>query len=282
MASRIGLNFSGLPRSSFFGRIARLPLQWIPRSTVLPILQGPLRGARWIAGSATHGCWLGSYEADKQLVFKAAVHPGSVVYDVGANVGFYTLLASRLVGPAGAVYAFEPFPDNIAHLQRHLALNNVSNVTLIEAAVSSESGEMGFSPGEFNEEGQLSSTGSLRVRVVSLDDLVRAGAAKPPTMLKIDVEGAELDVLRGSEYVLAQYQPLIFLATHNPPVHQACCDFLKTHGYSLTTLDEGENGNTHELRADPILIGGARTPACRVDTPVDASAPISPSGPVSP
>lgn len=251
MASRISLNFSELPRSSLLGRIVRKPLEWIPRSTVLPVLQGPLRGAHWIAGSATHGCWLGSYEAGKQLVFQQAVQPGSVVYDVGANVGFYTLLASRVTGPTGSVYAFEPFPDNINYLRRHLALNNTGNVTVIAAAVSSESGEMNFSPGELNEEGRLSSTGSLRVCVVSLDDVVRSGSAKPPTLLKIDVEGAEWDVLRGAEAVLRQYHPLIFLATHNPPVHRACCEFLTSHGYSLSPLDDDDDPNTHELRAQP-------------------------------
>lgn len=208
-----------------------------------------MRGARWIAGSATHGCWLGSYEAGKQAMFKEAVQPGAIVYDVGANVGFYTLLASRLVGPAGAVYSFEPFPKNIEYLERHLALNKTSNVTVIAAAVSSEAGEMNFEPGEFNEEGRLSSTGSLRVRVVTLDDVVRSGSAQPPTLLKIDVEGAELDVLQGSKAVLSQYQPLIFLATHNVPVHRACCDFLTSQGYSMSILDR--DGDTHELRAEP-------------------------------
>jgi len=80
----------------------------IPRSVRVPILQGPLRGKCWIVGSATHGCWLGSYEAVKQSAFAASVKAGGVTYDVGANVGFYTLLASALAGPRGHVFASSP------------------------------------------------------------------------------------------------------------------------------------------------------------------------------
>src|ERR1043165_45133 len=103
-----GVNFSGLSRGSFVGRIARLPLSLIPAGARMPILQGPLRGKRWVAGSHVHGGWRGSYEFEKQQMFISAIKPGAVVYDIGANVGFYTLLASRLAGPQGRVYAFEP------------------------------------------------------------------------------------------------------------------------------------------------------------------------------
>jgi hypothetical protein len=107
------LNFSAIPRHAVAGRALRLPLRLIPRSLVVPILQGPLRGARWIVGSATHGCWLGCYERAKQQGFVRILAPGQVVYDLGANVGFYTLLAARRVGPTGEVHAFEPGAENL-------------------------------------------------------------------------------------------------------------------------------------------------------------------------
>lgn len=112
----------------------------------MPILQGPLRGKRWIVSSSTAGCWLGSYELDKQRRFATTLRPGHVVYDLGANAGFYTLLASKLVGRSGHVVAFEPLPENLAALRRHLELNGVDNVTVMDAAVWSSGGTVRFTP----------------------------------------------------------------------------------------------------------------------------------------
>ncbi|MBN8636124.1 MAG: hypothetical protein J0M07_12425 [Anaerolineae bacterium] len=100
------MNFSGISRQSLIGQLLRLPLALMPKSARVPILQGALRGRWWIAGSSNHGCWLGSYEFDKQQRLSAHVQPGMVVYDIGAHVGFYTLLAAQLVGPGGHVFSF--------------------------------------------------------------------------------------------------------------------------------------------------------------------------------
>ncbi len=250
------VNFSRLSASSVTGRLLRKPLNLIPTSAVLPVLQGPLRGTRWITGSASHGCWLGSYEYSKQLAFAKAVHSADVVYDVGANVGFYTLLASRLVGRQGRVYSFEPFPNNIAVLNRHLRLNDVTNATVFEAAVADKPGHMRFAQGELHQEGRLSETGSIKVRVVSLDDLVLSGLAQPPQLMKIDVEGAELQVLHGAAMILREYKPVIFLATHGKAVHRDCCELLRSYGYFLFSLTQEDVDNTEEIRAVP-----AREPA---------------------
>src|SRR5689334_1113570 len=102
------INFSTLSRQGILGRAARLPLRLIPSGARMPVLQGPLKGMRWTAGAHTHGCWLGSYELSKQQLFARTLKPGGVLYDIGANAGFYTLLGSRLLGPEGRVYAFEP------------------------------------------------------------------------------------------------------------------------------------------------------------------------------
>lgn len=111
------INFSAISRERLAGRALRLPLHLIPRGLAVPILQGPLRGARWLVGAATHGCWLGSYELAKQLAFARWLAPGRVVYDLGAHAGFYTLLAARPVGPAGRVHAFEPLPELLSILR---------------------------------------------------------------------------------------------------------------------------------------------------------------------
>src|SRR5687767_8704385 len=113
---------------SFLGRVVRFPLRLVPRDAVLRVLSGPLRGRRWIAGAATHGCWLGTYERFVQRIFVEHVRPGGVVYDVGANAGFFTLLASKLAGSSGRVYAFEPMERNLHYIRKHLQMNRVENV----------------------------------------------------------------------------------------------------------------------------------------------------------
>jgi FkbM family methyltransferase len=230
------MNFSGLSNQNLLGKILRQPLKLVPQQAAMPILQGRLKGKRWIAGSHTHGCWLGSYEKDKQRLFEAEVKPGSIVYDIGANAGFYTLLASELVGAHGRVFAFEPLPRNIRFLNEHLRLNQVINVDVIEAAVSDRSGETLFDDSAGSAMGHLTEQGKLKVRIVKIDDLVAAGEVTPPDCLKIDVEGAEAQVLSGAQSTLKNFHPKIFLATHGPEVHRACCSLLRSLNYQLKAI----------------------------------------------
>lgn len=85
------MDFSSISQKSWLGWLARLPLKLLPPGLVLPVLQGPLRGRRWIVGSGVHGYWLGSYELAKRRRFEQLVQPGQVVYDIGAQVGYYSL-----------------------------------------------------------------------------------------------------------------------------------------------------------------------------------------------
>jgi FkbM family methyltransferase len=207
---------------------------------------------RWVVGSSTHGCWLGSYEFEKQKLFAALVPSGGVVWDVGAHVGFYTLLAARLVGPAGRVVAFEPFPRNQAFLHRHIDLNALGNVDVIEAAVGEKCG-----PGSFSEGGN-SSTGSLfgvsdgiAVRVVTLDSMLSNAASRPPHVIKMDIEGGELEALRGADELLSTSRPAIFLATHSRELHGACIEHLHRKRYSIAGLNGRSIMDTDELIATP-------------------------------
>ena len=113
-----------------FGVLIRLPFRMVPKSIVIPILTGNLKGTRWIVGASNHSCWLGIYEPEQRKLFSRLVKPSQICYDFGAHAGFYTLLASRLVGEKGRVLAFEPNTLNLAYLRRHLELNRISNVPL--------------------------------------------------------------------------------------------------------------------------------------------------------
>ena len=142
------MNFSKIPYRSFVGRFLRLPLRLLPKGLAIPIVQGSLRGKRWIVGSSNHGCWLGSYETGIQRVFEKWVKPGMTVYDLGAHVGYYTLLASTLVGDGGVVAAFEPLARNQQLPQRHLRINRCANVKIFCAAVSDHEGTASLQEGE--------------------------------------------------------------------------------------------------------------------------------------
>lgn len=215
----------------------------------MPILQGRLRGKRWITGSSIHGCWLGTYELPKQLEFQAAVRSRSVVFDVGAHVGFYTLLASEMVGPGGRVVAFEPLPANLRYLREHLRLNRVGNVEVVEAACAESAGQARFEQGPDRTMGRVDERGGLVVATVALDDLVLAGRLPAPDLVKMDVEGGEARALRGSRAVLQRHRPTIFLATHGPEIHRECCDMLAGLGYRLRGVAGAAADRTDELVA---------------------------------
>jgi len=215
------------------GKLLRLPLRLVPTDTVVPVFTGELRGGKWLTTSATHGCWLGTYEREKQRAFAAAVEPTMTVFDIGANVGFYTLIASRLVGPRGRVVAFEPLPRNVDYLRRHVSMNAASNVTVIEAAVAERGGTGMLKEGSGPAEGALSSCGDVMVRLVALDLLTDLPA---PDVMKIDVEGAEFEVLRGAAATLRTHRPTIFLATHGVRPNRDCIGMLLSYGYRLANI----------------------------------------------
>ena len=113
--------------------------EYIPETFVAPALTGNLKGTHWIVASYCLECWLGTYEPLIQRAFVNA-DKGNTIYDVGAHVGFFALLASRLVGHTGRVYAFEPLPRNQRFLQRHVAINGISNVIALQMAVADMQG----------------------------------------------------------------------------------------------------------------------------------------------
>lgn len=237
------MNFSAISHQSAMGKLIRLPLRLIPRQTVVPILQGPLRGMKWIVGSGVHGYWLGSYEYDKQKAFLEAIKPDQVVFDIGANVGFYTLLAAKAVGPQGRVVAFEPLPKNLHYLRQHVLLNRLDNVVIIEPiAVADQPGRARFSLSRHAAMNRLTEEGELEVIVSTLDtEATKLGLV--PNVLKVDVEGAELKLLQGAAKTL-MHHPTILLATHGDALRLGCIEYLESLNYSTHPLASA-NGVNH-------------------------------------
>jgi len=245
------MNFSKINYRSFLGKLLRLPLRLIPKTRVMPILQGRLRGKKWIVGAGEHGYWLGSYEMNKRLAFEAEIEPGTVIYDIGANVGYFSLLAAVLTGKEGKVFAFEPLPRNIEFLRKHIELNKMAQISVIEAAVSDHSGEAYFDLGASSAMGHLSEAGEMRVRMVCLDEMLDKGELLPPDYIKLDVEGAEYEALQGARQLLEIHRPVLFLDTHNRNAHHLTIALLEEMGYRFKILDGRDMQETRELVAYP-------------------------------
>jgi FkbM family methyltransferase len=177
--------------------------------------------------------------------------PGDVVYDVGANVGLFTNMMSRRVGALGKVRAFEPNPPVFEDLKRIVILNQLTNVDLYPVAISDSEGVAVFNQilsGDVTREAsglvveghnQTVLHSAISVATTTLD-LVAAVTPQPPSLIKIDVEGAEFHVLRGVRGTLARYHPKLVIEFHPDSSgyfdHMAMEDLLKTYKYKFQVL----------------------------------------------
>lgn len=211
------------------------PLPWW-RTMRVPLLFGPLRGRLWLPFSRGKvlRLFFGTYEADQTAMISNYLHPGSVFFDVGAAVGYYTVLAAPLVGPTGRVVSFEPDPQNAAYLKKHVAINRFRNVDVRQQAVGNRNGVAPFTCGSGTGTGHLVESGSTQVAICRIDDV--AGETGNPTHIKIDVEGAELEVLEGARKTLLASRPKLFLSTHGTEVQNACARYLTELGYEIRPI----------------------------------------------
>jgi FkbM family methyltransferase len=211
---------------------------------------------KWIVGSSVHGCWLGTYELEKQAALEKIIRPGMTVFDIGANAGFYTLAFSRLVGDKGHVWAFEPYAENAFNILRHIKLNHIRNVTLLQAAVVKKTGVTGFRVAVNNSMGIVTKEGMYRVPAVSIDDLLADHTVPIPQVIKIDVEGAESLVLDGARTLLGKQCTQLFIALHGDQQKKICREILESLGYRIYLLDSTPFGDgqfiSDEIYAEPV------------------------------
>jgi FkbM family methyltransferase len=241
------INWSSIQQRSVLGRLLRAPLAVIPKSAVVRILAGPNRRLRWCVGAADHGCWLGSYELEKQLAIWQACRPGAMVFDVGANVGFYAHLMARAVGRTGQVVAIEPLRRNAARLRWHLRLNNVPNVRVVVGAACAHGGTATFAPGPTHTTGRVVSSGAGNtIRGYRLDDIAFGGHRRPPAVVKLDIEGGEAAALAGATGLLAARQTTWFVALHSREQSDTCLAAFEHHGYRMLSMDGFEIPPTND------------------------------------
>jgi FkbM family methyltransferase len=156
--------------------------------------------------------WTGLHEIHVQQAMQRELEEGSVFWDVGAHIGFSSLIASRLVGPSGRVESFEPYPPNQRRLAASMELNGCTNVTVHSEALSSQSGQRSFYLHESSLMGSLvehPSEHTMDIPCITLEEAAQRLAV--PNLIKIDAEGAELDVLCGGKHFLAVARPKLIV-----------------------------------------------------------------------
>ena len=214
-----------------------------------------VQGHRMILASGddrpTVGMVTDVYEEGTTRLFQRLVKPGMLVMDIGAHVGYYTLLAARRVGPAGKVYAFEPDPDNHATLSKNIELNGYRNVVVVKTAVTDRVGytqlyltAMESGRHSIYHHGQPE-RGNVPVETTTVDSMLEEMEWPHVDLIKIDVEGAEAAVLDGMTQLLGRSANLNLILEFMPPLlHSAgvaprqFLDKLTSVGLKVYFIDE--------------------------------------------
>jgi FkbM family methyltransferase len=198
----------------------------------------------------------GTLEPPVQEALRRLLAPGDVFYDVGANIGFFTILGARLVGPAGRVVAFEPVPACARAVAHNIALNDFAHAEIREEAVGAAGGRARLLVVGEASWSHLASTGrhadvrdEIDVTVVAVDELVQAGTIPPPDVVKIDTEGAELQAIAGMRATIERHRPAIVCELHD--TNEPFVALMDELGYAMTNLEGpaavAEAGPVHAL-----------------------------------
>lgn len=213
------------------------------------VARGQGAGLKLVARGADPNFARGSYEQPMQEAVASELSAGDVLFDVGANIGFFSLIAARRVGAEGRVYAFEPVPRNAAAIRRSAQLNGLAMIKVFPEAVGAATGRAELLLAHHIGGAALASVGAppdtrgrMQVDVVTLDDAVARRGLRPPSLVKIDVEGAEIDVLHGMTEIMRRYRPKIIYevddATREGLARKArtIATFMTKAGYTLAPL----------------------------------------------
>lgn len=215
-------------------------------------------GLRFDAHGGSSGFLFGTTEPHEQDALAKYLQPGFIFYDIGANVGFFSTLAGRLVGETGCVYAFEPNPVCVEKVKKNAKLNGFDHIKVIQAAVSSNTGsvnlKIGHITGASTIVGNQQSDG-LSVAVVAIDDFLENEKARGPNLVMIDAEGAEILILEGMHKTILKFRPVIMCEIHwiGDEFMQYFEKNLAGIGYTIKRLD-GENWPDGKIRFHAILL----------------------------
>lgn len=232
-----------------------------PSPTWTKVTSGPFENGQLYIDSSSFVGWqemsIGNFDAFIYNELGDADLTGAVFWDIGAHFGYHSFSFASLVGDSGHVYAFEPNPFNGKRFKMHMEKNPIQakRISLNPIALSDANGQTMFVFSE-DVDGSSSSGSHLESAIVPLaagnyakfkhetvecltiDSFIATTGARIPQFMKIDVEGAEMMVLRGGKAFFAQHQPVIFMEIHNISLMYAVHDFFIGLGYSVKILDE--------------------------------------------
>jgi FkbM family methyltransferase len=258
MLLRYAAPFTSLRRVPVLGNL----FSWTSRRLVSPdaliwvqIQRGPAQGL-WIRVNPRTGqdVQKGIGEPAVQEGMRQHLRPGMTFYDLGANIGFFSLLAARIVGPTGRVVSFEADPEIAARLRENLAYNKFAHACVEQKAVWSESTTVSFARVDANTSpdrglghvstGDAGVAQTISVEAISLDQFVLSHPA--PDFLKCDVEGAEVAVFQGAEKLLREKRPILLVEMHSAINHQDLTQRFVQFGYICNNVDENHVLAVHQ------------------------------------
>ncbi len=228
---------------------------WLNRNapvglTEVTVAAGELEGARLLLDLQDEkDLWLGAYEPELQAALVDLVQPEAVAYDVGANIGYITLLLARRVGAGGRVFAFEALPANVERLRTNLSLNcPQAAVEVVPRAVVEASRPVRFLLGPSVGMGKVDGSagrnkiqyqGAIEVEGIGLDEFVYRQGKPAPQVVKMDIEGGEVLALPGMRQVLREARPILLLELHGPEAAHTVWETLAEAGYRVCRMEPG-------------------------------------------
>lgn len=240
----------------------RIQIRSEPAPKWVEILDGPLRGRQMLLNLDSSEFWQREMaEGRYDLFFYESLSryggiEGATVWDIGAHIGYHSLTSAALVGPSGHIVAFEPNPHNVERFQKNLERNPDlgRRIALMTCALSDTDGEAQFVFSSEVDNGRSSgshlqkalvpleqdvyrSFSQTTVTTVKADTLLRDKHVPVPSVIKIDVEGAEQFVLEGAVKLLSTHEPLLFIEVHNVTVMFQVQKLLFSLGYTMDMLD---------------------------------------------
>jgi FkbM family methyltransferase len=216
----------------------------------------------------------GEWERAETRVVCSLVREGMTLVDIGANMGYYSLLAASLVGSSGRVFSFEPSPRNFSFLESSVAANGYRNITLTRKAVSNSSGTAQFeidpaSSGNHRISRLGAKPNSILVETISLDDYFEAvpGAID---FVKLDAEGAEPFILEGMHRLIERNPNLVLMTEFSPVAMRAFgrspesfLSELRNCGFAIYTIsDAGRSGVALDSKSDSVFV--AQSPSANL------------------
>lgn len=222
------------------------------------ILRGSGQGLRFNVAGSHSAFILGNHEPEVQELLAQLLKPGMVYYDAGANVGFFAVIAARLVGPSGRVVCFEPLPQNARQIEYNAQLNAFPNIAVRCEALGGSNRTEVFNTSAEPTWGMLSTvgkspeqaSGQITVDVRTLDSVRDSARLPPPNVIQIDIEGAEAEALEGAWATLTASRPVLVIELHR--TNDAVTAILDRLGYAYAVL--GSSESVHDVKWDANIV----------------------------